>query len=349
MEDFNKLRERQERELLAQNNPLQLYPETLDQLLDKKFPPREWLVDGLLAAKAMTLLSAAPNSYKTFLMLDMALSIAQGNKLFGELETKQANILIVDEESQDYGLYERFRKFNAPRGLPIYWLSRLGHKITDEGYLDSIISRCAALDVGLVMFDSLTRLHEGEENSSKDMAKVMDSFKTLTDFGIAVMLIHHTRKDVAGSYSPENSIRGSSEIFAAPDSHVAMRRVGSSDCVEVRQTKNRFKRPYQPFKLRLVDGENKQVSFQLVEWLRSEEDRTSELKAAILQAIKQQPGIYKKLLLTNLAEQKVDIEERKLAALLKELVADGKIVPKPGERTTIHYYLADDPSVAEVE
>ncbi|HJQ09211.1 MAG TPA: AAA family ATPase [Candidatus Saccharimonadales bacterium] len=341
MEDFNEMRQRQERELLAENNPLQLYPATLDQLLAMEFPPREWLVDGLLAAQAMTLVSAAPNTFKTFLMLDMALSIAQGKKLFGELETQQANILIVDEESQDYGLYERFRKFNAPKGLPIYWLSRLRHKITDESYLDSIISRCAALDIGLVMFDSLTRMHDCEENSSKEMAKVMDAFKKLTDYGIAVLLLHHTNKGI--NVSPENAIRGSSEIFAAPDSHIAMRRLSPKDCIEIKQTKNRFKKPHRPFKVCLTDIENEQVIFQLQEWLPTDEDKTSELKATILRVIEQQPGIHKKLI-----EQETGIEERKLAALLKELLDNNKIVPGKRNRTLQPYYL-NDGSVAETE
>ena len=341
MEDFNEMRQRQERELLAENNPLQLYPATLDQLLAMDFPPREWLVDGLLATQAMTLVSAAPNSFKTFLMLDLALSIAQGKKLFGELETQQANILIVDEESQDYGLYERFRKFNAPKDLPIWWFSRLGHKVTDEGYIESIVSRCVKHDIGLVMFDSLTRMHDSEENSSKEMAKVMDAFKKLTDYGIAVLILHHTKKDI--NSSPENAIRGSSEIFAAPDSHIAMRRV-TGDNIEIKQTKNRFKKPHKPFKIRLLDIENEQVIFQLQEWLPSEEDKTSEMKKAILNAIQQQPGIHKKLL-----EQVTGIEERKLAVLLKELVADEKIVPGKRNRTLQPYYLKDDPSVAETE
>jgi RecA-family ATPase len=349
MENLDELRKRQEKVILAENNPLQLYPETLDALLALNFPPKEWLIEGLLPAQALTILSGASNSYKTWLMLQMALNITQGKRLFGELETRAANVLIVDEESQPNGLYERFKQLQVPDGLPIWWLSRRLHKITDEGYLDSIISRCAALNIELVIFDSLTRMHSGEENSVRDMSKVMEAFKTLTDFGVAVLIAHHTRKDVAGSYNPDNSMRGSSDILAAIDCHITMRRSNpNSNYVEVRQTKNRFSEPMQAVKLRFGEV-NDGHELLLAEWLKKEDDRTDELKAAILQAIASEPGIYKKLLSTRLREKNVDIEERKLAALLKELVSEGKIIIKPGERTKIHYFIADESSVAETQ
>jgi hypothetical protein len=341
METLDELHQRQEKTLLAENNPLQLYPDSLDNLLARNFPPREWLVEGLLPAQAVTILSGASNSYKTWLMLQMALSVTQGKQLFNELETKPANVLIVDEESQPNGLYERFKQLRVPSGLPVWWLSRRLYKITDEGYLDSIISRCAALDIKLVIFDSLTRMHSGEENSARDMSKIMEAFKTLTDFGTAVLIAHHTRKDVAGSYNPDNSMRGSSDILAAIDCHLSMKRTNpNSTYVELRQTKNRFAEPIKPVRLRFaeVDGGRELV---VAEWLKTDDDRTDELKLAVLNIITAEQGVYKKLLMAKLAEQNVDIEERKLAAILKELVSENKITAKPGERTKVHYYLSE--------
>ena len=83
MENLDEILERQNKELLIQNNPLQLYPDTLDDLLARDFPPREWLVQGLLPAHAVTIISASPKSFKTWLLLYMAVCITQGKRLFG--------------------------------------------------------------------------------------------------------------------------------------------------------------------------------------------------------------------------------------------------------------------------
>lgn len=180
------------------------------------------------------------------------------------------------------------------------------------------------------------------------MAKVMDAFKTIADFGVAVLIAHHTRKDVPGSYNPDNSMRGSSDILAAVDCHLAMRRINGGEYVELKQTKNRFQRPAPPMKLHFTEIDGR-TGFQLVELLQTASDRDAELKEAILLLVKAEPGIFKKLMLAKLIEQQIEIEERKLATLLKELVNEGKLVTKPGERTKIHYYLPSTAKDAETE
>ncbi|TFH49517.1 MAG: hypothetical protein E4G89_04690 [Methanothrix sp.] len=46
----------------------------------------------------------------------------------------------------------------------------------------------------LVIFDTLRAAHDGDENSSQDMARIMGRLKELRELGFDIFLIHHTSK-----------------------------------------------------------------------------------------------------------------------------------------------------------
>lgn len=338
-ENLEQIRERQEKELRIRNNPLSLYPETLDSLLDHKFPPTRWIVEGLIPTEGITIVSALPGSFKTWMLLEIALCVTQGRKLFGQYATEVVGVLIVDEESGARMLNERFKQLRAAHGLPITYFSRAGHKISQK-YIDSLISVCLANDISLIIFDSLVRLHQGDENTSKDMAELFNLFKQLTDNGLSVLISHHNRKGVPGSYNPSSDMRGSSDILAAVDCHLALNRL-KDEYVEARQTKNRYMREIPPFKLRFVN-EQDYSEFQFVESLRTKADERDEFKVAVTGQLSQEPGLTKKLLLEKLNLLGVDIKSGLLGDLLDELKAGGKVNTKPGLRNAVHYFVATE-------
>jgi len=85
------------------------------------------------------------------------------------------------------------------------------------------------LDVDVVFFDSLIRMHSGDENSARDMAIVSQNLNRLmAETGIAVVLIQHARKRFQGAAQKE-SVRGSSELTAWPDLVLSTECRGSSN------------------------------------------------------------------------------------------------------------------------
>lgn len=334
-ENIEQSRIRQNKELLIRNNPLSLYPESLDELLERKFPPTRWIVEGLIPSEGITILSATPGSFKTWLMLDIALSVTQGHRLFGRYNTQVTGVLIIDEESGARMLNERFKQLRAPRGLPIAYFSRAGYKVSQD-YIDSLISVCLTRNISLVIFDSLVRLHTGDENTSKDMAGLFDLFKQLVDNSISVLIAHHNRKSMPGNYNPSGDMRGSSDILAAVDCHLAINRQKNSDYIEVHQTKNRYMRESRPFKLRFVEQDGFS-SFEFVEAIQTKDDKRTELKQAILSQLSKEPYPTKKQLLLRLNETSIAIKLGMLGDLLDELVLSNQVVSKSGIRNAVHY------------
>lgn len=319
----------------SQENPLPIKP--ISSLLSYNFPPTRWIVEGILPAEGLTIMSAAPGSFKTWVMLEIALSVTNDRKLFDTYETSKTSVLLVDEESGPRLLQERFNKLGAAKDLDVYYISRSGRKVTQE-YIDDLLSVCVEKQIGLVMFDSLVRLHTGDENTSKDMSQLFDLFKQLTDNGLGILIAHHNRKSMPGSFNPSGDMRGSSDILAAVDCHMALSRQANSDYIAVQQTKNRYMKEVRPFKLRFNET-NGMSAFHFMGEVKSKEDERNDIKEAIVAALSSTPGLTKKILHEELGE-KCGVGLTRLGNLVDELESDGLINSTPGVRNSVHYTVA---------
>lgn len=77
----------------------------------------------------------------------------------------------------------------------------------DDGKTANEISAIAS-DYGLVVVDTLSRWHSGEENDRKDAANVMRQLEMIASTGPAVIFLHHIGK--AANSSSQHAGRGSS-------------------------------------------------------------------------------------------------------------------------------------------
>lgn len=311
---------------------------SLDSLMAQDFPVARWTVENIIPEGGLTILSAAPGSFKTWLMLEITLSIAEGRELFGKYGTHQTGVLFVDEESGARMLQERFKQLGFSRGLPIYYTSRQNTRVT-ETYIESLISTCKEKEIGLVMFDSLVRLHSSDENASKDMSELFNLFRRLTDHGLSVLIAHHNRKPSQGNYNPSGDMRGSGDILAAVDCHMAMSRQNGSEYVIVQQTKNRYMPELRPFKLRFIkeDGGSR---FEFSGEEKSRADEHTKLKIAIITLLERTTSdTTKKALYEHLSETGNTVGLNRLGDLLEELQSEGKISTKPGPRNATFYQL----------
>lgn len=329
---------------LKQNNDVKPVAEelyfpikSLDSLLETNFPPIRWVVQDLIPSEGITIISAAPGSYKTWLMMEIALSVSQGEKIFGRYQTNKTNVLIVDEESGPRLLHERFKRLSAPKGTAISYLSRTGEKV-DEAYINRLVSVCKDNGIGFVIFDSLVRFHRGDENASKDMAELLDQFKRLADNSIAVLIAHHNRKSIQGASSSSADMRGSSDILAAIDCHIALIRRNNDDCVDVVQTKNRYMQEIRPFKLRFVSGVDSST-FLFEKEQPNKKDVDESFKNKIISHLEKGTRPTRKDLKNELAANGVELTTSKLKILTDELITSGHLDIVAGHRNSSHYMI----------
>jgi hypothetical protein len=203
--------------------------------------PIEWFVEKIIAARSLNVWVGKFGSKKTWVILSMAVCVAAKKTWIG-ISTKQANVLIIDEESGDHRLAMRLgaalRGELADENTPVFFVSLAGFNffknLQDTTMLNYLVQE---LGVGLVIIDALTDIMAGgDENSVKDTQPVFTILrKVAEDTGAAILIIHHTNK--AGEY------RGSTAIPGALDSMVLVDSEEGSNFVNFKTVKNREGEP----------------------------------------------------------------------------------------------------------
>lgn len=191
---------------------------TLDDL--ESFPPLEFLVDGYVQERGLNLMFGPSGHGKTFVSLDIALSVATGQPWQGQ-QTREGRVLLVVGEGQ-WGLANRIEAWQAgnqrvPRDMVRVVVDPLSLLNGDDvGWL---IRQIQQFQPSLVVLDPLARFMDGaDENRFEDMGKVLASLDLLlVETGTTLLVVHHSGKD------PSRGERGHSSLRAGVDIALKLR------------------------------------------------------------------------------------------------------------------------------
>jgi len=196
---------------------------------DIALPPE--LVEGLIHQGTMTMIAAPPKSRKSWLMFQLALSVASGVPLLGR-ETKQCKVVIVNPEIDAPFVRHRISKaFLALseagyainlRNLELQNLRRCDF---DVETLCELIRRRAG-DAGLICLDSLYQfLGARDENSARDMGDLLRKVDQISaKTGAAIVFTHHFAKGNAALKDALDRSSGSGVLGRYPDGIITMTR-----------------------------------------------------------------------------------------------------------------------------
>ncbi len=190
-----------------------------------------WLVEELWCAHAVGVIGGAPKCAKTWLGLDMALSVATGTPCLGKYAVPEPGpVLVYLAEDALRAVRERIEGMARHRGLDLEGVAihvitapvlRLDHD-RDRTRLWETVRR---LRPRLLVLDPLVRLHGIDENHAGDVAELLGYLRTLQrELGLSVLLVHHTRKNAAAGVAAGLGLRGSGDIHAFGDSNLYLQR-----------------------------------------------------------------------------------------------------------------------------
>lgn len=303
-------------------NPINI--NQISQLMAKEFPEQMYLVDRLVPDAGFTIFSGAPRSYKTFALLHLAQSVASGKPFLNQFPTQQTGVLLIDEENGERLLQQRMRLMGIAEDLPIFYTPIMGFVLSDEN-VETVIEKCYEHEIGLVIIDSLIRVHSAEENSAKEMAAVSRQLRKFTESGIAVIVTQHNRKQGAFNGGAGNEMRGSSEILAAADGHIGMSR---KDKFYIRfdQTKQRYALELEPFEVK-INADETSFAFEFIGFLKPHADKDEILREAVIALLTETTQLRQKDILDKLAELGVKTNEHTLRRLLSRWESEELISP----------------------
>ena len=204
---------------------------TLEAWDEIKDEPVEWLIERVIPRRGFVALYGPPGSFKSFIALDLAASIARAAPWMGQAATPSENGAVVYIAGEGHGgIGARIKacrihhEINA--GIPIYILR---HQINLRSSTEDInslmlavaeLSETRQLKIDLIVIDTLARAFGGgNENSSEDMGAFITSCGHLQQvFEAALLVIHHSGKDQA------KGLRGHSSLLGAVDTELELLR-----------------------------------------------------------------------------------------------------------------------------
>ncbi len=193
--------------------------------------PQRWLIDQLWGAASVGVIGGAPKCSKTWLALDMCLSVATGTACLGRYEVPQPGaVLVYLAEDSLAVVRERVEGIARHRGLsldsvPIHVITAPVLRLDRDPHRTQLLETARRLRPRLLLLDPLVRLHGIDENHAGEVAELLAYFRSLQrQLDLSVALVHHTRKHAPGGTAAGLGLRGSSDIHAFGDSNLYLRR-----------------------------------------------------------------------------------------------------------------------------
>ena len=235
------------------------------------YKPIEFVIDGLIA-QGLYILAGAPKVGKSWLALDMCLSIAKGESVLGQ-KTLQGTALYLCLEDSYVRIQNRLYEITDVPTENLYF-SVMSESIGNglEEQIESFkIEHCG---LKIVFIDTLQMVRSDTDSSYGSDYKELSVLKALADkLEIAIIVVHHTRK--CKDTDPFNMISGST---------------GISGCVDGSMVLIEHKRGSRNAKLFCVgrDIENAEISLHfdsvLKKWIVTDELSTGQSKDNIFLA-----------------------------------------------------------------
>jgi hypothetical protein len=192
---------------------------------------QRWLVEGLWGARSVGVIGGAPKCAKTWLGLDMALSVATGTACLGKYAVPEpGSVLVYLAEDALLVVRERIEGMARHRGLDvanvaIHVITAPVLRLDRDPDRTRLLETTRRLRPRLLLLDPLVRLHGIDENNAGEVAALLAYFRSLQrQLELSVLLVHHTRKNAAGGVAAGQGLRGSSDIHAFGDSNLYLRR-----------------------------------------------------------------------------------------------------------------------------
>lgn len=242
-----------------------------EEIMTTVYKPIEFVIDNLLA-QGLYILAGAPKVGKSWLALDMCLSIAKGEKVLDQ-QTTQGTALYLCLEDSFVRIQNRLYEITDEPTERLHFVimsESIGHGLEEQ--IEDF--KKGHSDLKVVFIDTLQKVRNEVESSYGSDYKELSMLKALADkLSVTIVVVHHTRK--CSDSDPFNMISGS---------------IGLSGCVDGSMVLIERKRGSRKAKLYCVgrDIENAEINLQFnsdfKKWFVTDEPYASKSKDNIFLA-----------------------------------------------------------------
>jgi hypothetical protein len=212
------------------------------ELQSMTFPPFYWIVPKIIPAEGVTLLCSKPKFGKSWLAYDLCIACTTERYTLGDIKPAQGSALYLALEDSKRRLQRRMTKLLPTFGAT--WPGRLTLKTEwcrlHEGGIDDIRGWHAdTKKTGekpiLVVIDVLAKVRKPVGNRQlyeADYAALADLTNLANELGLAIVVLHHTRKMAADDLL--EMVSGSFGVSGAVDTVLVMANKPNGAVLDIR-------------------------------------------------------------------------------------------------------------------
>lgn len=181
------------------------------------------LINGLLRQGHKMLLAGPSKAGKSFALIELCISVAEGTKWMG-FDCTQGKILYVNLELDRASCLHRFKDVYDALKIPPNSLNNIdiwnlrGKSVPMDKLAPKLIRRAAKKNYIAIVIDPIYKVITGDENSADQMAHFCNQFdKVCTELSCGVIYCHHHSKGSQGSKRSMDRASGSGVFARDPD------------------------------------------------------------------------------------------------------------------------------------
>lgn len=202
----------------------------ISEITDDNLPPlRPAIIDGILRASSIMLLSGPSKLGKTFSLIELGLALASGRKWLGH-SCRQSTVLFVDMEVSEDESSHRIQAVKDKLRIPsesisdrFIYLNCRGYDLSLDDITDLVKAEYNKNPFDVVILDPIYKLLTGDENSAGDVRAVFSKLDTICrDCSCSLVFSHHHSKGSQGGKSAMDRNSGSGVWARSPDALVDM-------------------------------------------------------------------------------------------------------------------------------
>ena len=195
---------------------------TASSLLDKQFVPQYELIEGMLAP-GLYILAGASKIGKSWLVLQIAHCVSMGLPLW-ERKVQKSEVLYLALEDTERRIQSRLMRICGGETGEIAFATEA--EVLGRGFEEQVTNYLHKHpQAKLVIVDTLIKVREMNSRGSAyaDDYATMTAFKRIAEqYGITMLIVHHTRKQEAGDIM--DMISGTTGIMGCADGAMVLER-----------------------------------------------------------------------------------------------------------------------------
>lgn len=200
-------------------------------------PPKlpDELIKGVLRCGHKMLISGSSKAGKSFLLMELAVALAEGIKWLG-FECKKSKVIYVNLEIDPASCINRFLEIYKGLGIKpkfpndIYVWNLRGHAVPLDKLVPKLLRRVSSQHFDAVIIDPIYKVITGDENNASEMGQFCNQFDKICQVsGCSTIYCHHHSKGAQGFKKAMDRASGSGVFARDPDAQLDMIQLETSE------------------------------------------------------------------------------------------------------------------------